>query len=112
MKALIQKSYGSPLNLRTGELEKPKPKANEVLLVIEVADSSLEYDRNIKLPLYAQSGIPEYWLVNLEKEEIEAYWQPYGETYKFRELLGSSDVLRSRHLELEIPVADILPLSS
>jgi Uma2 family endonuclease len=41
------------------------PRPEDVLLVIEVADTSLQYDRDVKLPLYAAHGIPEYWLVDL-----------------------------------------------
>ncbi len=50
------------------------PTADNVLLVIEVADTSIDYDRNIKLPIYAESGIPEYWLVNLDQQEIDSYY--------------------------------------
>ena len=53
-----------------------KPKSSDVQLVIEVADTSLAYDRDIKLPLYAQAGIQEYWIVNLVESKIEAYRQP------------------------------------
>ena len=53
-----------------------KPKSSDVLLVIEVADTSLAYDREIKLPLYAQAGIQEYWIVNLAESKIEVYRQP------------------------------------
>ncbi|MBK7408747.1 MAG: Uma2 family endonuclease [Saprospirales bacterium] len=83
------------------------PYAKDVLLVIEVADSSFEYDRTIKLPIYAQSGIPEYWLINLEKDEIEAYWEPAGNTYRFRELLRAGDVLAARGMELEVEVGKV-----
>jgi len=38
----------------------------DVLVIIEVADSSLEYDRDVKAPIYANAGIPEYWLVDLD----------------------------------------------
>lgn len=47
--------------------------AADVLLLIEVADSSVEYDRTVKLPLYARFGIPEYWLVNLGDRVLDAY---------------------------------------
>lgn len=57
------------------------PRPADVLLVIEVADSSLEYDRRVKLPLYALAGIPEFWLVNLVAERIEVYTQPAGGQY-------------------------------
>lgn len=53
----------------------------DVLLVIEVADSSLEYDRRTKLPLYARAGIREFWLVNLIEERIEIYTEPANGTY-------------------------------
>jgi Uma2 family endonuclease len=49
------------------------PLPADVLLVIEVADTSLLKDRNIKVPLYASAGIPEIWLVNIPKEIIEVY---------------------------------------
>lgn len=47
------------------------PGPDDILLVIEVADSTLEKDRQVKLPLYAASGIPEYWIVNLSEEVLE-----------------------------------------
>ncbi|MFZ2899345.1 MAG: Uma2 family endonuclease [Saprospiraceae bacterium] len=84
------------------------PHAEDILLLIEVADSSLEYDRSVKRPLYAQSGIPEYWLVNLEKDEIEAFWEPAGDHYKFRELLRAGDTLQSRTIDLKLEVNQLL----
>lgn len=52
------------------------PTAEETLLVIEVADSSLEYDRTVKLPLYAEAQIKNYWLFNLPDRYLEAYRDP------------------------------------
>jgi len=46
------------------------------LLVIEVADTSLEYDRTVKASLYASAGIPEYWVVNLVERRLEVYREP------------------------------------
>lgn len=57
------------------------PGVADVLLVIEVSDSSLEYDRRTKLPDYARSGIEEFWIVNLVNERIEIYTQPAGDRY-------------------------------
>lgn len=84
------------------------PHAEDVLLLIEVADSSLEYDRSVKRPLYAQSGIPEYWLVNLEKDEIEAFWEPAGDHYKSSELLRAGETLQSRSIDLKLEVNQLL----
>jgi Uma2 family endonuclease len=58
------------------------PQPADVLLVIEVSDTTLEYDRQIKLPMYASAGIPEVWLVNLADELIETYAQPVGDAYQ------------------------------
>ncbi|HEX2643164.1 MAG TPA: Uma2 family endonuclease [Thermoanaerobaculia bacterium] len=54
----------------------------DVLLVIEVADSSLAYDRNLKLPLYAEHGIPEVWLVDLDRSLIEVHRAPDSNGYQ------------------------------
>lgn len=53
------------------------PKPEDVFLVIEIADSTLKYDREVKLPLYAEAGISDYWIFNLIDNHLEAYSQPY-----------------------------------
>lgn len=57
------------------------PGPADVLLVVEVADSSLRYDVDVKLPLYARHGIPEVWIVDLEHRRLEIYRRPDGDTY-------------------------------
>ncbi len=57
------------------------PAPSDVLLLIEVAETSIEYDRETKVPLYAQAGIPEVWLVNLPADNIEVYRKPRGDRY-------------------------------
>lgn len=52
------------------------PRAADALLVIEVADSSLPYDRNTKYKMYAGAGISVYWIVNLVDDEIEVFQSP------------------------------------
>jgi Uma2 family endonuclease len=61
---------------RQDDYETAHPTPEETLLVIEVADSSLEYDRQVKLPLYAEAKISDYWLVNLPDHYLEAYSEP------------------------------------
>ncbi len=56
--------------------EQATPTATDVLLLIEVCDSSLAYDRTVKLPRYAHAGVPEVWLVDLESQVIERYTEP------------------------------------
>ena len=53
-----------------------KPTATDVQLLIEVADSSLAYDREVKLPLYATAGIAEVWIVNLIEAQVEIFREP------------------------------------
>jgi Uma2 family endonuclease len=53
-----------------------KPRPEDVFLVIEVADSSLAFDRDVKGPLYAEAGIPEYWILDLNGECLLVHRQP------------------------------------
>ena len=61
----------------TGE----RPGPADVLLLIEVADSSLRYDKTVKLPLYARAGIAEVWIVDLQHRVLNAYRKPDGDEY-------------------------------
>jgi Uma2 family endonuclease len=58
----------------------PEPK--DVVLLIEVADTSMDYDREIKIPLYARHGIPEAWLIDLSRKEVEVYLRPHANGYR------------------------------
>ena len=70
-----------------------KARPEDVLLVIEVADSSLQYDQQTKLPRYAAAGIVELWIVNLIDEQIELYHDPAGDTYATRSIHRRGDTL-------------------
>ena len=54
------------------------PTPADVLLIVEVADASLDYDRDVKGPLYAANGIAEYWILNLVDRTLEIRRQPQG----------------------------------
>lgn len=58
------------------------PTAADVLLLVEVSDSSLAYDRDVKVPLYARSGIPEVWLVDLAGQVASHYAEPRDGAYQ------------------------------
>lgn len=70
--------------LRPGadDIGAPTPGASEVLLLIEVADTSLHEDRDEKAALYAASGVPEYWIVNLIDQVFEVHRGPGGGRYQ------------------------------
>ena len=85
------------------------PTAAEILLVIEVADRSLEKDRGVKLLDYAASGIPEYWIVNLREQCVEVYRSPAGEGYRSRRTFGPTEYVSPLSApESRVHVADIL----
>lgn len=58
-----------------------RPTLAEMLLVIEVSDSTLRFDRDVKMPLYARHGIPEVWIVDLQNGELRFYRRPEGGRY-------------------------------
>ena len=58
------------------------PGPEDVLLLIEVSDSTLRYDRDIKVPLYAKAGIPEVWLLDVTGQRLEIYRRPSLEGYR------------------------------
>jgi Uma2 family endonuclease len=86
-----------------------QPNANDVLLLIEVADSSLNFDQNYKLRLYALHNVPEYWLLNLIDICLEVYRKPKGEVYAEKNTLYKGDSITLSQLpDISIQVADIL----
>jgi Uma2 family endonuclease len=64
------------------------PRPEDVLLVIEVADSSRRFDRNVKRPLYAEAAIAEYWIVDLVDELVEVHLRPEGGASRHVERIG------------------------
>ena len=81
----------------------------EALLVIEVADSSLETDRTDKARLYATAGVPEYWVVNLIDRVVEVSTVPHGALYSHTATYRAQDAIRLvRFPDLEISVSDVL----
>lgn len=70
------------LKPRADDYMRSLPTAQDVLLVIEVADSSQHYDRHTKLPLYAKHRIPEVWLIDVKARQFDIYQQPDEEYYR------------------------------
>jgi Uma2 family endonuclease len=86
-----------------------KPTPVDIFLVIEVADSSLEYDRQVKAPLYARHGIPELWIVDLINSVIEVYRDPAAEGYRSIQTVQRGDVLHPLAFpDLQVAVDAIL----
>ena len=68
--------------LRRRSYKQQTPETEDTLLLIEVAETSLAYDRSVKLRLYAEAGIPEYWVVNCLAESVEIHRTPTGAGYR------------------------------
>ena len=59
-----------------------QPGPADVLLLIEVADSSAQFDRTVKLPMYARAGIAEVWIIDLKRRVLDVYREPTGDEYR------------------------------
>ena len=91
------------------DYHREQPTPADVLSLIEVADSSLERDRTVKLPLYADAGIPEVWIVNLPARQVEAYDQPEGGAYQNRRVATIADSISPLAFpDVVLRVADFL----
>jgi Uma2 family endonuclease len=85
------------------------PRPAGTLIVIEVSDKTLKYDRETKLPLYAEAGIPEVWIVNLPNDVVEMHKQPTLGIYQFAKIFGHGETVESSVLpELKLEVDSIL----
>lgn len=85
------------------------PEPEDVLLLVEVSESSLAYDRDVKLPLYARAGIPEVWLVALLPQVVEVYRAPNEDGYGEKRTLRRSEFIAPIHLpDAELAIEHIL----
>ncbi|HYP39134.1 MAG TPA: Uma2 family endonuclease [Chloroflexia bacterium] len=85
------------------------PDPSDVLWVIEVSDTTLTFDRKVKVPLYARASIPELWIVNLQEDSIEVYTQPGGDAYRQHQQLQRGQSLSIPGFpDLTLAVDDIL----
>jgi len=94
---------------RSDFYESGHPGPEDVLLVIEVADTTADYDRQVKLPLYAHARIREVWLVDLAAEWIEVYPQPSGDAYLSKQTFRRGQRLAPEALpDLALTAAEVL----
>ena len=98
----------SVLSWRDDYYRDKHPGAASVILLIEVADSSLEYDREIKLPAYAAAGIPMVWIFNIPESCIEFYKQPESGVYSHRQVLRSGNQVYFSAFDWLVPVEKLL----
>ena len=80
------------LRPREDDYQERHPGAADVLLLVELSESSLAYDRGTKLALYARFGVPEVWIVDLRGGAVEVYREPTGDDYARKERLVSGSL--------------------
>lgn len=84
------------------------PHVRDVLLVIEVADTSLARDRLVKLPLYARAGVPEVWIMNVPGRRIEVYKGPSVEGYRESRIVDDGVLTPEAFPDLDLNVDELL----
>ncbi|MDQ3570631.1 MAG: Uma2 family endonuclease [Actinomycetota bacterium] len=85
------------------------PDPGDVLLLVEVAETTAAWDREHKLPLYASAGVTEVWIVDLAAGAVEAFRRPQGGAYREVERVGSGESLAPRAFDdVALAVSDLL----
>jgi len=84
----------SILNYRSDYYSSAHPGPADVLALFEVAGSSIRFDREVKAPLYASHGIREFWIIDLDTNQIEFFSKPQGDTYTETRIFRPGDEVR------------------
>ena len=88
---------------------KSHPEAADAFLLIEIADTTVELDRNVKIPLYAKAGVREAWLLDLHADRLEVFRQPTPAGYRNVHALGRGQALTVQAFpDLTLTVDDLL----
>lgn len=88
-----------------------RPQPDDVLLVIEVSESTLDYDRFTKAGLYAEAGFADYWVVNIPAQCIEVFRNPQGGKYRDVRSVGRDASVRPLCFpDIELPVSLLFDL--
>ncbi len=94
--------------LQTRDYRDSLPGPEDVLLLVEVSDTTLRYDRETKLPLYARSGVREAWIVDLRNGTFERHTEPSATGYRLVRRAGQGESLPSETLPQLVLRADVL----
>ncbi|MEM9274782.1 MAG: Uma2 family endonuclease [Cyanobacteria bacterium P01_F01_bin.143] len=91
------------------------PTTEDIILVIEISDSTLKYDQEIKLPLYAEAQINNYWIINLVANRLEVYNSPFADAndkfdYRTKNIvLPNEKIAIPGFIDIELPLASVFP---
>jgi len=91
--------------------ESGHPQPSDIFLLIEVADATVKYDREVKVPLYAKDNIVEVWLVDINEQSVEVYREPTSDGYRNIQQFSSGQTLSIQAFpEINITVNEVLGL--
>ncbi len=96
----------SVAKFKSDDYRQNHPTADELWVVIEVADSSLNVDRTIKAPLFAEANIPEYWIINIPEKQIEVFKKPENGKYQISNIFKKGK-LSCEAIEFEILLEEV-----
>lgn len=100
----------SIVRYRSDHFASRQPRPEDALLALEVAESSLPYDQDVKMPLYARAGVPEAWLVDLSTRTVTVHSDPSSEGYQRLISYGPAETAASSSLSwLTLGVEELLP---
>jgi Uma2 family endonuclease len=96
--------------IRGGVRDYTRHHPRTAVMIVEVADSTLAYDRVTKATAYARNRIPEYWILNLCDRTLEVHRDPVGDAYAHRSSVAADEVVRPLAAAgAGVKVADLLP---
>jgi Uma2 family endonuclease len=91
--------------------ESGHPQTSDIFLLIEVADATIKYDREVKVPLYAKDNILEVWLVDINEQIVEVYREPTSDGYRnIQQFISGQTLSIQAFPEIKITVNDVLGL--
>jgi Uma2 family endonuclease len=94
---------------RADSYDTAHPGPDDVLLVIEVAETTIRFDRSVKAAVYARAAIPEYWLIDLRRQQVEVSREPDGGRYRTVQVFRRGERLRLASVpQVDLPVDAIL----
>lgn len=100
----------SILRFREDAYARFHPRPEDILLIIEVSDTTLAHDREVKVAIYGRAGVPETWILNLAEDCLERFWEPGPEGYARRSIHRRGEKIRPVALpDWEVAVEDLLP---
>jgi Uma2 family endonuclease len=94
------------------DFDERHPRGDELLLVIEVADTTATFDLSRKVALYASAGVREYWVLDLPRRMLVVHRQPFGSAYRLIELFSEGDTVSLENRAETVRVSDLLPARS